>query len=738
MLAWKAVYALVCLSWWDVAGRGGSSPPLVGGVVVGELVVPDDTLQRFQLKWQPWKQFNYSVPSAIDYCPHQHCLRCSAPWEWDPHPYLPCRQIPPHARNDSGLSVADSVFLEVASSHLTFDGLLLCFTAPNVNLSAESVTIDTVTEGGSLYDTLGELVYDGSSTRMANFFTPWISERTGIRHLEPIEYGVLSDFLGNDEYYASTFQYQRYDQFRSWRYTSKIARGLVRNNKDGDNCVLLTGRDRWKSRTRYELAISLSGAGNINVSQWPVWMAPVKYDENPSIDEKTLGIAVHEAFEGSSQVGMAQLSVRGPKEGAVCPVIRSWPAKAGEVVMARQVYTSTDTSPQGTSSPAGNASLNTSTTAMPKSTPSPTSAEAQDGCRSSGRVTSPRTGECISCPRLEDLARDRRCSLLNVSDIPLWTKWTNRGWLPGKGAYDHETGECCATNSFPQLIGAQACGGTISPRHADADVSTATVQALLPARLCQRYATVRRVWEQSFCPLECLQDGNVDFRKKPFGNVAAVTLRSLPIPHTHTHTQTQTPKHTSMHACLVKNTATAGIQTHDMIVQELGRPKDREMFGSRCSCDIRLMFNASRGITDAYMAQALVSDFLHDAAVLVDEYSLARVARLARGRGLDLDKRRLESPTRRRGLGGLVVAEQLNSHTLIRRANASFEDMYNQFVDFNLPRAIAEGGISLHRELGRVDDFDSQYFSELYLGCVDVPFPESLIFVTPSLTFVDC
>ena len=175
-----------------------------------------------------------------------------------------------------------------------------------------------------------------------------------------------------------------------------------------------------------------------------------------------------------------------------------------------------------------------------------------------------------------------------------------------------------------------------------------------------------------------------------------------------------------------------------MIVQELGRPKDREMFGSRCSCDIRLMFNASRGITDAYMAQALVSDFLHDAAVLVDEYSLARVARLARGRGLDLDKRRLESPTRRRGLGGLVVAEQLNSHTLIRRANASFEDMYNQFVDFNLPRAIAEGGISLHRELGRVDDFDSQYFSELYLGCVDVPFPESLIFVTPSLTFVDC
>ena len=214
--------------------------------------------------------------------------------------------------------------------------------------------------------------------------------------------------------------------------------------------------------------------------------------------------------------------------------------------MARQVYTSTDTSPQGTSSPAGNASSNMSITAMPKPTPSGTSADQQDRCRPSGRVTSPRTGECISCPRLEDLARDGKCSLLNVSDIPLWTKWTNRGWLPGKGAYDHEPGECCAANSFPQLIGAQACGGTISPRHADADVSTATVQALLPARLCQRYATVRRVWEQSFCPLECLQDGNVDFRKKPFGNLAAVTLTALQLPHTHTHTHT----HLNMHECM--------------------------------------------------------------------------------------------------------------------------------------------------------------------------------------------
>ena len=83
----------------------------------------------------PWKQFNYSAPLAVNYCPHQHCLRCSAPAEWAPHPYRPCRAVPPPARNRTRQS--DAVQLEVASSHLPFHGLLLCSTASTVNLTAE-------------------------------------------------------------------------------------------------------------------------------------------------------------------------------------------------------------------------------------------------------------------------------------------------------------------------------------------------------------------------------------------------------------------------------------------------------------------------------------------------------------------------------------------------------------------------------------------------------------------------
>jgi hypothetical protein len=50
------------------------------------------------------------------------------------------------------------------------------------------------------------------------------------------------------------------------------------------------------------------------------------------------------------------------------------------------------------------------------------------------------------------------------------------------------------------------------------------------------------------------------------------------------------------------------------------------------------MSNASRRFADAYMAQALVPDFLQDAAALVDEYALLRSVRLARTRGTNSQK----------------------------------------------------------------------------------------------------
>ena len=147
------------------------------------------------------------------------------------------------------------------------DGLLLCFTAPQVNLTATSAEVKLIREGGTLYDTEGTVVYpsEGSSS----FLKPYASKISGKRHLEAIEYGVLADFLGNDEYYASSFEYQRYDQFRTWKYTAEIAKGLVRQ-ADGErapaNCMLLSSENNWKQRTRYELSLSLAGPGSADAS----------------------------------------------------------------------------------------------------------------------------------------------------------------------------------------------------------------------------------------------------------------------------------------------------------------------------------------------------------------------------------------------------------------------------------------------------------------------------------------
>lgn len=130
------------------------------------------------------------------------------------------------------------------------------------------MTVEQIKEGGTLYNTEGKVVYPTAGA--SSFLKPFTSEVSGDRYLEAIEYGVLGDFLGNDEYYASTFEYQRYDQFRTWEYTAKISKGLVRQNAGGGdgtaNCMLLSSK-LWKQRTRYEMSLTVAGPGNSDVSQ---------------------------------------------------------------------------------------------------------------------------------------------------------------------------------------------------------------------------------------------------------------------------------------------------------------------------------------------------------------------------------------------------------------------------------------------------------------------------------------
>jgi hypothetical protein len=509
---WSVLYALACLGWKCgpyLHFCPGQSGKCLGGIgVAGDLVLPDETLLEFQLSWMPWKMFNYSVPPAVNYCAHQHCMRCSPPWESGPHPYLPCRQVPPkpHLNTTEG---QDIVNLEVASSHLPFDGLLLCFAGKNVNLTEDSVDLENITEGGTLYDSVGKEMFGRATTRVSDFLTPWTSAVSGDRYLDALEYGVLSDFLSNDEYYSSTFEYQRYDQFRSWKYTADIGAALVRDKSRGNNCMLMSGAGRWKQRTRYEITLRVSGPGNLNVSEAPIWLAPLKYDEYAGDLSTWPEITNAEDLKASTSVLFPTLSVRGPKEGAVCSIVRSWAAQSAAQESAFALA-------QHRADPAATAAQSLYVL----------NGTAHDRCSFSGQVTSPRTGECIRCPRLNDAARDGDCRLhLNATRGAVrWGTWTNDGLLSNnniKLVSSLDSHDCCASNTYPQLIGDQACGGVISPNLADTDLNPANAHRLLTQRLCVRYGYIRRVWEKSFCALECLQDGDVDFRKK----VAALRFR---------------------------------------------------------------------------------------------------------------------------------------------------------------------------------------------------------------------
>ena len=63
-----------------------------------------------------------------------------------------------------------------------------------------------------------------------------------------------------------------------------------------------------------------------------------------------------------------------------------------------------------------------------------------------------------------------------------------------------------------------------------------------------------------------------------------------------------------------------------------------DTFGSTCQCNVTVRKNASLVYSDAYMARALVPEFMYEAVSLVDEYSLARAKRMAHSSNMDLDR----------------------------------------------------------------------------------------------------
>eukprot|EP00960_Hanusia_phi_P066589 766428-Hanusia_phi.AAC.8 len=198
--------------------------------------------------------------------------------------------------------------------------------------------------------------------------------------------------------------------------------------------------------------------------------------------------------------------------------------------------------------------------------------------------------------------------------------------------------------------GNQACGATLSPNPEDVDLTTSDFSSLLPERLCNRFGRIYEIFKKSYCPIPCVQDGNVDFGKIPKGT-----------------------------------------------------------FGQTCMCNITILANESQ-YNDAYMARAI-------GKALFDDRSFERVKKYVRDKGLDLDARRPNQPTRRRGLEKKWIDG--------KPGNETFQDAYNNYIDFKMKdptqhvRPLLLDLLTdilvtqLVNELGQVEDFDTLYYTEL-------------------------
>jgi len=581
----------------------------------------DQQVISYELSLQPWKSFNFTVPTASAYCQQQFCLRCSKPVEWDPQGHQQCRVSAIKANGTKTITK-----IEMSSSLYQFDSLLFCLTTPGINISQMQFSVEKVVEGGTLFNTEGNVVYEQGTN--LQFFSPKTSTSTSSSTVEflyeAIQFGELSDFLSNDEFYASSFQYMRYDNFYESSTTSSFAHKLVEPRGGVPNCALLSST-KWKTNTRYELTISISGMSRSQLLEDEIWMAPLISEEWPAGTASKLEDSEYIPQNGA---GWLSMSVRGDKFGSKCDI-------AAELVNNNGCQWGLDNK---------------------------TGLCLQKPCEASGYVTSPRTGECIFCPLLNDLIRNQSCVVKpgnQTSELMSHQySWTNLGLTtranPANGVL-----ECCPPNSISQLIGNQACGAAISPNPIDVDLTISDFSLQLPDRLCNRFGRIYEIFKQGYCPLPCIQDGNLDFTKIPKGT-----------------------------------------------------------FGQTCSCNISILANESQ-YNDAYMARAIMEDFMWQAKSLYDEHSLVRVKKYVREKGLDIDARRPGQPTRRRGLEKKWIDG--------KPGNETFQDAYNNYIDFKMQ----DPSQHVVEELGQVEDFDTLYYAELNVRMLGILLAEEAFTPNP-------
>ncbi|KXZ53163.1 hypothetical protein GPECTOR_7g1055 [Gonium pectorale] len=393
--------------------------------------------------------------------------------------------------------------------------MLFCFTSTNFNLTRQTVSVQSILEGGSIFVT-NETLVASSPFDSSAFYT----SSAATLELDPVEVSSVYEVLGTDPAYASSYKLQRYDDLVRDQDGTPI-RGLVdfptnasaeagsRAQQYG-NCFTVTGS--WKADTRYQLTLSVTNPpapapeavpvpppppasrpppppppvpGNASGSSPPASSPPpppsppagpaYMFVSNNATPILWVAPLTYKVKSYTSKLQPAQtllFSVRGNQYGAACPLR---PAIAP--FMGTMFDACAESRRLGLGPPNGSvvfvsdclrrlravASQPANQRVMPFIAPPLTaynlSSFRQTSCPGAGSALGPRLGgECISC-----------------------------------GQYGvRESGSCsCPAGVLSNKVGNVACGEPIAPGGANV-----TSLAALPAWLCAHFSEAKRQWQE--------------------------------------------------------------------------------------------------------------------------------------------------------------------------------------------------------------------------------------------------
>eukprot|EP00879_Flechtneria_rotunda_P005094 GHRR01005372.1.p1 GENE.GHRR01005372.1~~GHRR01005372.1.p1 ORF type:complete len:506 (+),score=128.62 GHRR01005372.1:75-1592(+) len=206
----------------------------------------------------------------------------------------------------------NSVTIELATPRSALDGLAFCFVDQGFALAPDTVAITSIGEGGDIWNPSAQ-----QSLSVTDCFGSCLLNGNGN---QPLSVTNVTDILGSDPYYASSYYLTRYDDLVADRAGKPLPVQLLQqlaaasrqeaadtasNNTAPGSCVILSGR--WQGNTRYTLTLAFQNPAE----------QPSSTIVKPP-DLYMLPLTVRVASNGAGAKFGTLYSVRGAKQGHLC------------------------------------------------------------------------------------------------------------------------------------------------------------------------------------------------------------------------------------------------------------------------------------------------------------------------------------------------------------------------------------------------------------------------------------